>query len=218
MPIQTFTVKYSHGHFIDVNTKQRIIPVQGVEYVITAEKEAFIKEDPKLSPIKPLSETAKKNWVLRKYGQDNYEKILSAGDRLFFRVGNSKMIHGDESRQYIFMCKLNEDLYLYCNPGMEKSVPKNWRFVDCVCELDGCIQGGLTLTEKITAESINKLFSQTVMFFFNMQRSGSTNVYDTFFLFSPDLEITFSGMLSKRYYSLGNLRSDFAKKFRKKPE
>src|SRR5690554_2565375 len=113
MPIQSFTVKYSHGHFIDSNTNQRIIPVQGQEYVITADKEAFIKEDPKLSPIKPLSEAAKKNWVVRKYGKDNFEKIMSPGDQLFFRVGNSKMIHGDERWQNIFWDYDNTSVFYF---------------------------------------------------------------------------------------------------------
>lgn len=216
MKIQTYKVKYIHGHFIETVSNKRIIPIHGAEYIITAGEEDFIKEDPKLLIGYPLSETAKEKWVIGKYGKDNVVKILHSGEKLFFRVGNSKVLRGDESHQFIFLCTLKEDLYLFLTSGGKKENSQDWRLVDCNCELEKCLAGGLALNEKISAESINKLFSQTVMFFFNMQRSGSTNVYDTFFHYQPDIEITFSGMLSKRYFSLGKIRNRIAKDFMNK--
>ena len=46
--MKAFKVIYKHGHFIDVETKQRLIPVQGAEYTIAAAEDAFKIEDAKL--------------------------------------------------------------------------------------------------------------------------------------------------------------------------
>ena len=70
----------------------------------------------------------------------------------------------------------------------------------------------LTLTEKIPAESLNKLFSQTVIFYFSMQRSAAANVFNTFFKYDPKATITFDGAINKLYDSLGKEREKFAAK------
>jgi len=58
---------------------------------------------------------------------------------------------------------------------------ENWRLADCKCELKDCKFGGLTLTEKIPAKSLNSLFSNTVQYYFSMLRSGSANSFNTFY-------------------------------------
>ncbi|MCA6368669.1 MAG: hypothetical protein IM631_10295 [Cytophagales bacterium] len=50
--VKAFKVVFRHGHFIDVATNKRIIPVQGKEFNITANENAFTTEDEKLK-IKP---------------------------------------------------------------------------------------------------------------------------------------------------------------------
>lgn len=216
MAIKTFSVKYVHGHFIDQDTGLRINPIQGEEYVITAETRAFDLEDSRMVIAQPLNSLQKEKWVKRKYVTNSVEKIMSAGEQLFYRVGNSKKISGDESWEYIFLCTLKEDLYLFLTHGGKKENSKDWRLVDCQCELVDCLRGGLTLSEKIVAESINKLFTQTVMFYFSLQRSGSTNVFSTFCLYDSvknKEDITFSGILANRYKNLGHKRNEVAKRW-----
>ena len=46
--MKAFNVIYKHGHFIDVETQQRLIPVQGAEYIITAVENAFTRDVSKI--------------------------------------------------------------------------------------------------------------------------------------------------------------------------
>ena len=80
---------------------------------------------------------------------------------------------------------------------------------NCQCILDDCLLGGLTLTEKIPAESLNKLFSQTVMFYFSMQRSGSCNAFNTFFIYRPDMKVYFDTALNELYDAIKIKRREF---------
>ena len=97
----TFKVTYKHGHFIDLETNLRILPVQGAEYSITANEYDFKTEDSKLLRVNPMTEKEKENWVYHKYGEGNFQRILKAGQQLFFRVGNSRTDQGDEDHEYI---------------------------------------------------------------------------------------------------------------------
>lgn len=207
--MKSFKVIFQHGHFIDKETKRRIIPVQGAQFIITADPAAFTADDAKLKNEEPLSSAEKAQWAKVKFGSTGYGRMLKAGEQLFFRVGNSKRVQGDESRQYIFLCTILEDLYLYLLKGKEGREPQDWRLADCKCVLEECLLGGLTLTEKLPADSLNKLFSQTVMFYFSMQRSGATNAFNTFFRYKPGMKITFDDATNRRYGGLGNERDAF---------
>lgn len=179
--MKAFRVEYRNGHFIDTETKKRIIPIPGAFYTITGKDEAFASEDEKLGLAESKSPDEKREWVLKSYGEGNVVKLLPAGKKLYFRVGNSKVVKGDLGKDYRFSCLLLEDLYLYKLKDKLAKDPNNWRLVDCNCQLEDCITSNLTLSEKLPASSLNKLFSQTIMFYFSMQRSGSTNVFATFY-------------------------------------
>lgn len=207
--MRAFKVIYKHGHFIDLETKHRIIPVQGSIYTISAEDSAFGKEDSKLEVGEALNEVAKEAWIKLNYGKDNYYRIMKKGERLFFRIGNSKSIEGDEDHQYIFACTLLEDLYLYLLKGKKGDKFEHWRLANCICELDKCLLGGLALTDKIRAKSLNTLFSNTVQFYFSLQRSGSANAFNTFFRYEEGMNVDFQDATYQRYFGLSNLREIF---------
>lgn len=207
--MKAFKVVYRHGHFIDKETKRRIILVQGAEYIITAAQEDFTAEDATLKAEEPLSEGEKATWGENKFGEGKYGRILKAGEKLFFRVGNSKRVKGDESSQYILLCSILEDLYLYLLTGKKGHSAEDWRLAECKCVLEKCLLGGLTLTEKIPAESLNKLFSHTVMFYFSLQRTGACNAFDTFFRYKPRMKITFEDTKRHRYPGLREEREKF---------
>lgn len=209
--MKAFKVIYQHGHFIDKENNQRIIPVQGSEYIITASTNAFTTEDAKLKMATPLTQSEKAIWAETEFGKGNYVKTINAGEQLFFRIGNSRTIQGDESRQYIFVCTLLEDLYFYLLKGKKGDEEEDWRLANCKCVLEDCLLGGLTLTAKIPAESFNKLFSQTVMFYFSMQRSGSCNAFKTFFIYHKGMEIDFESANKRIYHSLEKIREKVKK-------
>jgi len=184
--METFNVKYEHGHFIDKENKKRIIPIQGKEYIIIGETKSFTAEDIRLEIGQSKNEDEKCEWMNGVHGKTDYGKILNAGEQLYFRIGNSKKIKGDEDREYIFRCTLNEDLYIYKLKNRNGIAAEDWRLADCNCELDKCEHGGLILTEKIAAESLNKLFNKTAIFYFSLQNSGSTNVFYNFYKYEKD--------------------------------
>ncbi len=198
---------YKHGHFINKVNGERVIPVQGEEYILKGKDDSFVKKDSKLLISDSLNTEEKQRWVDMTFGNNNYIKILNAGEQLFFRIGNSKRIKGDESGQYIFLCTLHEDLYVYLLKNRTGEKADDWRLAPCNCILDKCLLGGLTLSVKIPAESLNKLFSSTVMFYFNLQRSGSTNVFDTFFVYKKGMQITFDEAINKKYERLRVIRN-----------
>jgi hypothetical protein len=149
--MKAFKVIYQHGHFIDKETRRRVVPVQGAEYIITASENAFKAEDDKLKKSNPLTSEQKAKWAEVEFGKGNFSRLLPANTQLFFRVGNSKLVEGDESLQYIFTCSVLEDLYLFKIASRKGDVAEDWRLADCKCVLDKCIAGGLSLTDKIPA-------------------------------------------------------------------
>lgn len=214
--MKTFKVVYKHGHFIDVETELRLIPVQDAVYTISAPDNSFKTEDAKLKKGVVLNSELKASWVESKYGNNNYTKILNAGEQLFFRIGNSKIIQGDESSQYIFLCTLLEDLYIHLLKGRETNDAEDWRLTACQCELEECLDGGLTLTEKISSKSLNALFSNTVQFYFANQRSTATNAFDSFFIYKKDMKnISFEGAINQRYRTLKDLRKEYVLKIKR---
>ncbi len=213
--MKAFKVVFKHGHFIDIETGIRLIPVQDAEYTISAPDKAFKTEDVKLMIGDPLNSDEKAAWAESEFGRNDYARILNTGQMLFFRVGNSRKVEGDESRQYIFVCTLLEDLYLYLQKGKKGDSEEDWRLAKCHCVLEKCLLGGLALTEKIPALSLNKLFSHTVMFYFNMQRSSAANAFHTFFLYKPNMHISFDETMHERYEGLGDIRKNLVQELRK---
>lgn len=210
--MKAFKVIYQHGHFIDKDTNQRVIPVQGGEFIITASTESFTTEDSKLVMDPPLTSAQKAEWASKKLG-NKCIKMMNAGEKLFFRVGNSRIVKGDENRQYIFSCQLLEDLYLYCIKFQDGTKFDHWRLADCKCVLDECLLGGMTLTEKVPAESLNQLFSHTVMFYFSLQRCGSANAFRTFFKYEEGMKVYFDTSWSNDPRSLSRYRETIVKKY-----
>jgi hypothetical protein len=203
--MKAYKVKYLNGHFIDQETNQRLIPIQNVEYFITAADDAFESVDVKLQLKEILNAKQKEEWALNEYGL-NTLKLLEANAKLAFRIGNSKRVKGEESMQYIFVCTLLEDLYLYALSGKSENVYTHWRLADCKCQLEKCIRGGLTLSEKVTANSLNELFSNTVQFYFSLQRSSSANVFNTFFDYHEKMDPLFDGASNGAYNTLAKQR------------
>ena len=51
--------------------------MQGEEYIITADPDAFTCEDAKLEMSTPLSQSEKFSWATEVYGKGNFHKIVN---------------------------------------------------------------------------------------------------------------------------------------------
>lgn len=213
--MQTFKVHFRHGHFIDVITKKRLILTQGEEYIISSTSDAFSFDDSKLNLENPLNSEKKLESIQNEYRGGEYFKILDSNVRLVFRLGNPKKLKGDENHEFAFACTLLEDLYIYQKKGNTGTAKINWRLAKCRCVLDECLLGGIEVTEKIPAVSLNNLFSQTVMFYFNMQRTGSCNAFDTFYILNPNTQVTFDRFRNGMLDSIGSIRNRIVEEINK---
>jgi hypothetical protein len=62
-----------------------------------------------------------------------------------------------------------------------QTVYDSWRVAPCVCKLNDGVFGDIKVPENFQSKSLNQLFSNTVMYFFSLHRSGACNAFDTFF-------------------------------------
>lgn len=211
--MKAFRVKFLNGHFIDQDTEKRVIPVQNGIYTISADDSAFVEDDEKLIIASGLEKEQKAKEIEQKHKNTDTILFLLANTELLFRIGNSKSVKGDQSYAHFLTCTLLEDLYIYFvkNGTNEKIDPIAWRLSRCKCQLKESKIGGLVLTEKIVGNSLNDLFTKTVMFYFSLQRSGSINVFSNFYLYDSYKKIEPSYDLSRQFVSLGAQRENLVK-------
>lgn len=199
-------VIYKHDQFIEVDTGKRIIPIQDKEYIIIGLGDSFADYDYKMDIGEILDPNEKFKSVCNQYGEKNIVKILNSGERLQFRVGNSKKMKGDESRVYYFVCILLEDLFLFKLRNRSGKDDIDWRLADCKCQLVDCIYGDLKLSDNIISDSLNKLFSDIVMFYFNRQRAAAVNAFNEFFLYRDPNKLIIPGSREREYDNLASIR------------
>jgi hypothetical protein len=181
--MKAFRVVYRNGHFIDQEARKRIIPIQGSIYTITGKDDAFAEEDERLQKAENKTEQEKWEWAAKEFGgKENIIKLLPAETVLYFEFGNARKLESDEKIKFKFSCILLEDLFLFKIARKPEESPKSWRMVPCNCQLLGCENSSIIFSEAIKAASLNMLFSHTVNFYFNLQRSGSVNVFDYFYI------------------------------------
>jgi hypothetical protein len=180
--MKTWKVTYRHGHFIDQETNLRIFPVQGAELVIVAGSDAFTNIDPTVEYKKLMSAEEKYNWAENEKGKNNFVKIMSSSDQLFFKILIPKKVKGDESRRYTFSCRLLEDQYLFLINGKNGNDKNSWSLMDCQCEIIRCTDGGLKLDGPLVASSLNNLFTKLVADYFRSQHSGASAAFYKFYL------------------------------------
>jgi hypothetical protein len=207
--MKTFKVIYERGHFIDKETRKRILPVQGEEYMLFSETGAFLEEDEMLKLPTTKDAEEKRMWAIGEFGEGNFVRVLEAGQQLVFRLGNSKSANKDLGKEYLLTCKLMEDLYLYRLKKRSGEADIDWRAANCLCVLEDCLRGDLTLTDKITAISLNQLFSNVVQFYFSLQRSSAVSIFNDFYLYEPGMNVSFGGALRGAYESLGDIRKRY---------
>lgn len=176
-------VIYSHGHFVDKENGQRIIPRNGCEYILVGSQMDIMESDPLNKPPDKLENSEEKlkevNFSPKSKDKPNL-KLAESGQVFLFRIGLGQI--EDEDQQYIFKVELNEDLYAYLGgTGNNK-----WRLFECYCQVTECIEGRLNMYEKIYAYSINDAFSKTVAFYFPFNRKSSANAHTEFYFWNNE--------------------------------
>ncbi len=205
---------YRNGHFRDSGSGQRIFFVQGADYIIVANEEAFALEDGKMErPSEPLNAEAKWQSLLKKRPEHGLHKIADADTLLYFRIGISKQTSGDESHEYLFACRLLEDQYVYLKKGATGKEFDDWRLEKCLCRLEGSVSGKPLDAEPLTANSLNKLFNKTLQHYFSNQRSAATNAFDNFFFGNEAIPPTMQQVKEHWLESVGDRRAAWVKQF-----
>lgn len=211
--MKSYTVIYKHGHFFEGN--KRIIPTPGKLFTICGDDDSFETKEERFEIGAKLNADKKKEEIKKQNRE--YIKILDAESKLFFRIGKSKEYKGDTKKEYYFSCKLEEDLYLLRKKGKKNTKgndPQEWSLAECKCELISSFYGGISTIENIRAVSLNKLFSNTVMYYFSMERTSACNVFTTFFHTEKDYG-NILGLLNdrKNQTNLNDLRAKKVKEY-----
>jgi hypothetical protein len=204
--MKAFRARYSNGSFIDVESGNIINLIQDEVYIINGNEKSFASFGKIGDELTALNSFRKKEWVDENYTSTESIKILDANELLCFRVGLGKKNVNREVRNFLFTCKLLEDLYLYKLRDQPGEYPKNWRLADCICEIDKCIYGDLKIYEKVKAQSLNKLFDYIVQIYFRMERSASANVFNTFFLYDKNVNYHLHAATWGQYETLAKIR------------
>lgn len=211
--MKTYKVEFQHDHFIEVGTNNTINPKKGQIYILTGEDNAFDINTVKTKISQSLDSIAKEKSMLKKYGIARCRKILNAGERLYFRVGKIQKTEGDKNLEFVFQCILLEDLYLYLKKDNDGNDPLSWRLAKCNCRIEKCLLGGIDVFNKLETDSLNSLFTKTVMHYFSEQHSGSNRAFTTFFRHDKEENITFQGAANEQFETLNKIRYRVASEY-----
>jgi hypothetical protein len=213
--MKTYKVEFQRDHFIEVGTKNTINPKNGQIYILTGEDNAFDINTVKTKISQSLDSIAKRELMLKKYGKNRCRKILDSGSKLYFRVGKTQKAEGDINQEFVIQCILLEDLYLYLKEDTDGNDPLSWRLANCNCQIESCFLGRLELPTKVASNSLNSLYTKTVMHYFSEQLSGSTRAFTTFFRHDREEQITFYGAANEQFETLNKIRFRVAKEYLK---
>ena len=211
--MKTYKVKFQHDHFIEIETNNTVHPQQGQVYFLIGEDNGFEINQVKTKVPESLDSNAKRQKVLAKYSEKRRNKILDPGEFLYFRVGQMQKTEEDRNTEFVFQCVLLEDLYLYLKEGFEAQDPLSWRLVKCNCRIEKCLIGGVDVFNKLETDSLNSLFTKTVMHYFSEQHSGSNRAFTTFFRHRNEKEITLNGAANEQYETLHKIRTRIAAEY-----
>jgi hypothetical protein len=211
--METYKVKFQNDHFIEVDKNDVISPVNGKEYFIIGEEGTFEVNKQKNTIGKSLESLAKRDSLIKRHKNSVIQKIINSGTKLYFRTSKPG---GDGNQEYIFQCELLEDQYLYLLEGRDGNEPESWRLTKCNCQLEKCLNEELQVYQKLKADSLNSLYTKTVMHFFSEKLSGSTNAMTTFFIHDKEEEIKWYDALKERYLTVNKIRIRVAEFYPKK--
>lgn len=101
-----------------------------------------------------------------------HKKILNKGSFLYFYIPRTK----PEKVKHGFKIELLEDLYMYRKKNMEEG-----DLYGCACVAKENVSKSLNYFENIYAQSLNELYKNTFVHFFNNKGNPACNAIDRFY-------------------------------------
>jgi hypothetical protein len=198
------TVTYKNGRFYTTDNK-RLVFSENKIFEITGNKTDFLDTDEMLETHPVRSPDVMKEFVEKKYGEENVIFMLPAGTKFCFHFGLGKKKKDVPQRKYGFEGEFQEDVYLYKIKNAPVEIPESWRIEECITSIETSTDRKIELSEPIIADSPNAVFAMLIGTHFDRQRSTGIKVYDYF-----KVEIQASETLfhtnEKDSLSLGQLR------------
>ena len=172
-------VTYKNGRFYTSDNK-RLVFSERKEFEITGNESNFLSSDEMLETHPLRSSDKMKEFVEKKYGEENVIFLLPAGTKFSFHFGLGKKKKDVPQRKYAFEGVFQEDVYLYKIKNAPVEIPESWRIEECITSIVKSTDKKIELSEPIIADSPNAVFAMLIGTHFDRQRSTSIKVYDHF--------------------------------------
>ncbi|WP_111709118.1 hypothetical protein [Lutibacter citreus] len=173
--MKNFEITFKNGLLIDKKTGKVINLAPFNTYYIQGDDDSFIIEENKQVKAIPLSSDKKIASLQKRHKNFKLEKIGTAGDVLYYRIGLGKPSNEDIQSEFLFNAVLDEDLYI-----KSKDLNK-WTLCKCICKTTKIIEGELGLEfQNVDADSLSELYANVVSTYFNKKRSTACNAFKTF--------------------------------------
>jgi hypothetical protein len=167
---------YKNGHFYDSLNHKRIGIRDGAEVCIVALTDDFV-EAPLAGKI--ITEFKSSKELENELGFDgeitSYHKVFDKGKFLYFSI---KKKFDDISINHEFQVELLEDLYFFYKRVWKKNEENLY---DCACVVRKNISDTIPFFEEIYGKSLNQLFKNTFVHYFNNEGNPACNAIDRFY-------------------------------------
>jgi hypothetical protein len=163
---------YTNGHFYEKQSGFRLELREGAEICVVTTHGDFIKADPAGTWPLDVMNSEEKELELKNDTEIAYKKILNKGSFLYFYISRTN----PEKIKHEFKVELLEDLYMY-----RKNDAKEGDLYECWCVVKENISNSLSYFENIYARSLNELYKNTFVHFFNNKGNPACNAIDRFY-------------------------------------
>lgn len=176
--MKTLEVIFKNGHLLNKKDKTAIYLKEGSELVIVSNPANIINKENIFEIEQPKFGDELLKSHQKAFPNCRFVKLLDKDQFFVFRVGLGRRKDGFPDNQYLFKCKIYEDLYM----RESANGSGDWKLLDCVCQTIDCLEGDIIFSQDIPGNSLNKLYNNTVMYYFPLMRSGSCNSFRDFYL------------------------------------
>jgi hypothetical protein len=203
--MKTHNVRYIKGHLVDSASGKRVFLKRGGNFTILGDDDQFELKDEMSFDFQPLPAPGKLERLRIKHRNFVLVRLAFAGTRFIYRIGLSRTTSEERAPEFLFDAVLLEDLYMMSKNG------EDWTLCNCYCETTECLDGEVQMIEPVQGYSLNNLFSNMVAFYFPMQRSGTVNAFNDFFLPKQWSDELLYMVKSQKLPYLGAYRDTFQK-------
>jgi hypothetical protein len=170
--VESKNLVYINGHFYEKKTGVRLELQEGAEICVVATDNGFINASPAGSWPLDIITSEEKEFELKNDTEIiAYKKVLNKGSFLYFYISRTS----PKKVRHEFKIELLEDLYMY-----RKKHGEEGDLYGCACVVKENISKSLSYFEYIYARSLNELYKNTFVHFFNNKGNPACNAIDRF--------------------------------------